>query len=448
MFCDIMKETKFFLEKLFNNNDTIVIACSGGPDSMCLLNLVNSYKEEYNLKIICAHVNHGLRKESDEEKEFVKEYCKKNNIIFEYFKITEYKNNKFSESEARLKRYKFFDNTMLKYNAKYLMTAHHGDDLTETILMRIVRGSNLKGYIGISKILENNNYKIVRPLLNLSKDMIYKYLEENNISYVIDKSNESEKYTRNRYRKHVLPFLKNEDNNVHLKFLKYSEEIEGAYKYINTIVKDKIKDIYVENYIVINKLLEEDKYIQEKIIEYVIEDIQKSNIFDISDMQLNSIFKLINSNNNKEINLSNGFIARKSYNKLFFEKNINSGSYEFVFKNNLTILNKYHFERIDYSNEKSNFVMRINSKEIKLPIIIRSRVAGDKIKIKNLNGTKKLKDVFIESKLDNKKREEYPVVCDSDNNIIWVPGIKKSIFDKEINEKYDIIIKYVEGEYE
>lgn len=443
-----MKETKFFLEKLFNNNDTIVIACSGGPDSMCLLNLVNSYKEEYNLKIICAHVNHGLRKESDEEKEFVKEYCKKNNIIFEYFKITEYKNNKFSESEARLKRYKFFDNTMLKYNAKYLMTAHHGDDLTETILMRIVRGSNLKGYIGISKILENNNYKIVRPLLNLSKDMIYKYLEENNISYVIDKSNESEKYTRNRYRKHVLPFLKNEDNNVHLKFLKYSEEIEGAYKYINTIVKDKIKDIYVENYIVINKLLEEDKYIQEKIIEYVIEDIQKSNIFDISDMQLNSIFKLINSNNNKEINLSNGFIARKSYNKLFFEKNINSGSYEFVFKNNLTILNKYHFERIDYSNEKSNFVMRINSKEIKLPIIIRSRVAGDKIKIKNLNGTKKLKDVFIESKLDNKKREEYPVVCDSDNNIIWVPGIKKSIFDKEINEKYDIIIKYVEGEYE
>lgn len=443
-----MKETKFFLEKLFNNNDTIVIACSGGPDSMCLLNLVNSYKEEYNLKIICAHVNHGLRKESEEEKEFVKEYCKKNNIIFEYFKITEYKNNKFSESEARLKRYKFFDNTMLKYNAKYLMTAHHGDDLTETILMRIVRGSNLKGYIGISKILENNNYKIVRPLLNLSKDMIYKYLEENNISYVIDKSNESEKYTRNRYRKHVLPFLKNEDNNVHLKFLKYSEEIEGAYKYINTIVKDKIKDIYVENYIVINKLLEEDKYIQEKIIEYVIEDIQKSNIFDISDMQLNSIFKLINSNNNKEINLSNGFIARKSYNKLFFEKNINSGSYEFVFKNNLTILNKYHFERIDYSNEKSNFVMRINSKEIKLPIIIRSRVAGDKIKIKNLNGTKKLKDVFIESKLDNKKREEYPVVCDSDNNIIWVPGIKKSIFDKEINEKYDIIIKYVEGEYE
>ena len=189
---------------------------------MCLLEILNSLKDKYKLKLICAHVNHGLRSESENEKNFVENYCVINNIIFEYMKIDKYTNNKFSESEGRKKRYNFFNELMTKYQAKYLMTAHHGDDLIETIMMRIVRGSNLKGYAGILQI--NNN--IVRPLLYVSKKDILDYLREHNIEYVVDKSNDDEKYTRNRYRKQLLPFLKKEDINVHLKFLKYSQELQ------------------------------------------------------------------------------------------------------------------------------------------------------------------------------------------------------------------------------
>ena len=104
------------------NNETVVVATSGGPDSMCLLNLI----KDTNLKIICAHVNHKLREESEEEAIMVKDYCTSNNITYEYFEITNYKGN--TENYAREKRYEFFEKVLQKYNSKYLLTAHHGDD--------------------------------------------------------------------------------------------------------------------------------------------------------------------------------------------------------------------------------------------------------------------------------------------------------------------------------
>ena len=174
------KELEFLKENI-NKNDIVVVACSGGPDSMCLLSLVNEIKNELNLKIIVAHVNHKLRVESEEEKEMVENYSKENNLIFELLEINKYTNNKFSEEDARKRRYDFFNKLIKKYNANVLLTAHHGDDLIETILMRLTRGSNLSGYIGIKMINKNDEYKILRPLLSTTKDNILDYLNKNNI---------------------------------------------------------------------------------------------------------------------------------------------------------------------------------------------------------------------------------------------------------------------------
>ena len=161
---DIMKEIKKFLCSFLKDKDILVVACSGGPDSMCLLHLLLSLKSDYNLKIICAHVNHNVRKESAFEEEFVKKYCYDNDIIFETTNFS-YDKNSFSEKDAHERRYAFFEKIVKKYHANYLLTAHHGDDLVETILMRIVRGSNLKGYGGIEKVSSKEGFKIVRPLL-------------------------------------------------------------------------------------------------------------------------------------------------------------------------------------------------------------------------------------------------------------------------------------------
>ncbi len=443
-----MNEVEIFLKKLLKKNSTVVLAISGGPDSVCLFEILKKLAPSYSLKLICAHVNHNVRKESDEEALFVKNMCEQNNIIYEYYKIEDYKNNKFTEEEARKKRYSFFESIVKKYNAKYLMTAHHGNDLEETILMRIVRGSTLKGYAGIPLISKSKEYFLVRPLLYVTKKDILKYLEEEKIAYVVDKSNEEAKYTRNRYRKQLLPFLEKEDQFVHLKFLQFSEELQKYVNYTEKIIKDKLVNIYKSNYLDIDLLSKEDEFLQEKIIEYLIRQKQKDYIFNITKKQLSDIMSLIKIKKNKKLNLSDNFIARRSYNKLYIEKNIKDEDYEYTFENKISILNKYKIEIIEKTEEKSNNIIRLKKDEISWPLKIRNIRKGDRIKVKNLKGTKKIKDIFIDEKIDPQKRGSYPIVVDSQNNIIWLPGIKKSIFDKEIYEKYDIILKYMEEEYE
>ena len=113
---------------LFQKNDIIVVGCSAGPDSMALIDLLLKIRNKYELSLIVAHVNHNVRRESIEEAEYIKNYCEENNILFETMTIENYGDDNF-ENEARNIRYNFFEKIVFKYDANYLMTAHHGDDL-------------------------------------------------------------------------------------------------------------------------------------------------------------------------------------------------------------------------------------------------------------------------------------------------------------------------------
>ena len=128
-------------------SNIIVAGISAGPDSMCLLHLLQSKTNN----IVVCHINHNVRKQSKKEEEYLKQYCKNNNLIFESMTINNYKENNF-ENEARKKRYNFYEEILKKYNSHKLFLAHHGDDLIETVLMKIIRGSNIEGYSGIKKI--------------------------------------------------------------------------------------------------------------------------------------------------------------------------------------------------------------------------------------------------------------------------------------------------------
>ena len=246
-------------------NDTIVVGVSGGPDSMALLYILNEFKKKLDLKIVCAHVNHNKRVESEQEKIDLENYCKANNIIFEYIKITKWGDDNF-HNEARSVRYNFFEELVMNYGAKYLMTAHQGDDLIETILMRIVRGSTLKGYSGFSRIVDKGTYKIVRPLITVTKDEIMEFDKANGIKYAIDQSNNEDHYTRNRYRHTVLPFLKHEDPKVHKKFLKYSEILLEYSDYVDKEANKVFNKVFINGNLDIDKFNELDNIIQTKII--------------------------------------------------------------------------------------------------------------------------------------------------------------------------------------
>ena len=430
-----MKRELEFLEENITDNSKVIIACSGGPDSMCLLNLLIKLRNKKNLELIVAHVNHKLRSASDDEAKMVEEYAKKNNVTFELQEL-DYQNAKFSEDDAHRKRYKFFKSLIKKYKANYLVTAHHGDDLIETILMRIARGSNLNGYIGIKRVTQNEDYVTLRPLLSTTKDEIIKYNESENIPYVIDESNDSLKYTRNRYRKNVLPFLKNEDEYIHLKYLKFSEELEEYDNFVNNYIKEK--EFIVDNQIVINKITNESEFIKRKTIELIVKSIQLNDYFNISDKQMNELLKLI-YNSNKSIDLNNNYIGINEYGYLKIIKKQNNEYQEIILDKDLEFLGFNFYYNCDNGNSSNNCIY-LNSSEVTLPLKLRTRCNGDKMQVLNL-GTKKINDIFIDNKINKELRSNYPILVDAKNNIIWLPSLKKSQFCKDKSEKYDIIIK-------
>lgn len=425
-----------------SSNDTVVVAVSGGPDSMALLHLLIEEQKDNPFKIVCAHINHNVREESADELIFVKNFCEKYNVIFEYMKIEEKISNNF-ESEARKIRYNFFKELVKKYSAKYLFTAHHGDDLIETILMRIVRGSNLKGYSGFEKIIHQENYDIVKPLITVTKQDIINYNLDHNITWVEDRTNKEDIHTRNRYRNYILPKLKEENPNVNLKFLRYSENILEANEYIEHQVDKIINDIYKDNKININLFNEQEIIIKKTILYRILKQVYQDGINNINDKHIASLINLAKVEGSASINLPLNIIANKTYKEIYFTNNKNKiDDYEYVFNKKQELPNNHVIELKQEVEDNSNYTCLLNSEEITLPLIIRPKRDGEKIEVKNLFGSKKISDIFVTEKIDQEKRSSWPIVTDSKNNVLWIPGIKKSKYCKQKDENYDIILRY------
>lgn len=420
---------------IFNNY--VIIGVSAGPDSMCLLDLL----QKKTTKIVVCHINHNVRKESIEEEEYITKYCQDKNIILEKTTINNYQENNF-ENEARKKRYMFYEEILKKYNSKTLLLAHHGDDLIETILMKISRGSNLEGYAGIKEISNVKNYQIIRPLLKYTKEDIINYNKSNNIKYYNDSSNQSTNYTRNRYRLNILPLLKKEDKNIHKKYLKYSKTLIEYDDYIKREVKRNINNVYKDNIINIDNLNKLDTFLIKNILYNIMNNIYKNKNNIITDRHIQNIISLLNNTKpNIKIDLPNNKEIVKEYNKLIIkDKTSDIKNYKIEFNDKIEIENLI-IEKIESEDDDSNSVCRLNSKDITLPLYIRNREDGDYIILKGSNNRKKIKEIFIEKKLPLKKRNNYPLLVDSNNNIIWIPNIKKSKFCNKKSENYDIIIR-------
>ena len=437
-----MKKVIDYLKEIIETNDKIVIACSGGPDSMVLLSLLCDLRKEKSFEIICAHVNHNKREESESEAQMVKVFCQKNNIIFEYTKFENYEKGNF-EAMARKKRYDFFEKVMKKHNSHKLLTAHHGDDLAETILMRISRGSTLKGYSGFSKYNNSEWYDLYRPLIYVTKKEIVDYADSNLVPYVIDKTNEEDNYTRNRFRHHILTELKKEDSNITAKFLNFSEKISEAANYINEVVIEKIEEIYKDDVLDLVKFNLEKEYLQKMIIKEILSVIYDDDVIYLKESHVEMILNAIKSSRpNLEVVLPKNMRVLKRYNKLIFtnEKEI-CNNYTYLFDEKLNIGN-HIIEEVSNEESDGNNICRLNFDDIKLPLIVRNKLPGDKIYLKGMNASKKVKEIFIEAKIPIEERNKWPILVDAKDEILWIPGLKKSKYNKQKSEKCDIILKY------
>ena len=254
---------------LINENDRIVIGVSGGPDSICLLHILNKLKKTLNISLFVAHINHMIREEAEEETRYVKNFCKEIGIecFVKYTNvISKASEEKIGTEEAgRKARYGFFEEVADKVNANKIATAHNSNDNAETVLMNIIRGAGTTGLKGIEAIRDN---KFIRPIIECERTEIEEYCKENNLQPRIDKSNFENIYTRNKIRNILIPEIKKE----------FNPNIIEALEKLSQVARTESKFINNYAYEILNKELLISKDTENKIL---ILDLKKFNKQDI-----------------------------------------------------------------------------------------------------------------------------------------------------------------------
>ena len=426
----MIKKVEEYIDELnLLKEKTIVLAVSGGIDSMVLFDILS--KLDY--QIIVAHINHNVRKESSIEYEFVKKYVLEHNAIFEGTTLNKINDGNFHDI-AREKRYQFFMEIADKYQTKTIVTAHHADDLLETILMKIIRGSNLYGYGGIKPISKYKGYNIVRPLLTSSRSEIRDYQKNNNIPFMEDSSNSSDKYTRNRIRHNVIPELQKENEGLYKNVNNYSSIIFETFGYIR---KNTIKILSVwKNKIDNEEFKNLDKTLRYDIIAYMLEEYNLK----LSYQKIKAIDNfIISSSPNKSYLIGSNLVFKKVYNYTSIKEEIKAYDYEFLVNLEEEITTPYN-DKIKITRnipKNEEIYLRLCYNDIRFPLKIRNRRDGDFFTFKY--GKKKLKDFFIDNKTPLDERNRIPIVLDS-SSILGIPGIIKGPKDV-VNPIYIIYIK-------
>ena len=286
---------------LINEGDKIVIGVSGGPDSICLLHLLNNLKDTLKITIYVAHINHSIREVADMETKYVQDFCKKIGVKCfvkkEDILSLAKKQKKGTEEVGRQVRYSFFDEVLEKTNSNKIATAHNSNDRAETVILNILRGSGISGLKGIEAIRDQ---KYIRPLINTDRESIEKYCEENNLEPKIDETNKENIYTRNKVRNVVIPYIKKEFNQNIIKTInRLSIVATEENDYLMKITKQEYANISnIENGIItldLKRFNNLELVIKRRLILYTInEAIHTTN--GIEKVNLDDIVKLCSNN--------------------------------------------------------------------------------------------------------------------------------------------------------
>ncbi|MEB6551174.1 hypoxanthine phosphoribosyltransferase [Heyndrickxia sporothermodurans] len=428
---------------LLKYGDSLLVGVSGGPDSIALLHYLHRKKTKYHLSIMAAHVDHMLRgNESYNDLKFVQSLCKQWDIPCETVRINIQEKmvheQKGFEETARIYRYQFFADIMKRHHHHKLLLGHHGDDQIETILMRLTRGSTGKGRAGIPLTRPFANGQIVRPLLCLTKQEIEEYCHFYGLQPRRDPSNQDQDYTRNRYRLNILPFLKRENQHVHEHFQRFSEEITEDEDYLQELTLLKMNKLWNKNE---NEITIEIPLfnamplpLQRRGIQLILNYLYKENLSNTTTHHTDAIRDLLaDQKPSGQLDLPLGLKVIRSYQKCIFsfKQERQTHTYELkLFKDNEKNLPNGYFMKLTegkvYELQDDEIYLQLD--EAQLPLIIRNKRIGDRMRVKGLNGTKKVKDIFIDEKIPKDKREDWPIVTDNKGKILWIPNLKKSSF--------------------
>jgi len=448
-----------FMEEhhMLNPNDRVVVGVSGGADSVCLLFVLLEYAKKVPISLAVAHVNHGIRREAEEDAHYVEELCRRQDIPFYLTEADVPKRaaeEKCSEEEAgRRVRYQAFAEAAAAFHANKIAVAHNCNDRSETMLFHLFRGSGVKGLGSIRPVREN----IIRPILCLERCEIEGYLQERQISYCQDSTNEKDDYTRNRIRHHILPYAEEELVTGCVGHMAQTADlllvVEDYLERQTVRAMEICAEVHEPERIILKaaEFRQQHLVIQERILLYAIKSLTPSGR-DISAVHVKSLLALFEGGSGRSISLPFGILARREYEHIILEKANTEEhgmsrrlSEEYV---ELSLLGEKPyvlpldeatdllFSVFPYEKDKevpqNEYTKWFDYDKIEKSLVVRNRLPGDFLSIRSREGIsvhKSLKDYMITEKIPRDKRELIPVLAEG-SHIIWLVGFRISEYYK------------------
>ncbi len=435
---------------MISSGDRVLVAVSGGADSVCLLHILNSLKNDLGFEIACAHVNHGLRGEAaDRDERYVKKLCKSLGIRFfvkqEAVAALASENKLTVEEAGRVVRYDFFKQLKNDYGFNKIATAHNKNDNAETVLMRIIRGTGIDGLSGIPYVREDG---VIRPILDVSRADIEEYCSQNKLEYCTDSTNLDNDYTRNKIRNELIPYIEREFN------AKASESLirlansadedsrfingyaERLYSRLGSPLPGKAPNVlHIESFKMVNRA------IGARIIRLA---AQKSADVKLERKHIDDIFNILDRPTGTSIDLPAGLKAEINYGWLTFNGPFDKRLVELStdgFFEEVSVGDSVYLEGIGKNislreENAKNYKLKINEIAIDLdklnnqPLFLRSRRSGDRLVWFSDGRTKKIKNIFIDAKISKKDRNKIPLICTGDEVV--------AIVGNRVSEKYKL----------
>ncbi len=468
--------------KLLENEDKVLVAVSGGPDSILLLRILQDIKTQYNLQLKVVHLNHQLRENAWKEASFVKEQAKKLGIpcIVEEKDVRGYaETHKLSlEEAAREVRYNFFEQTAIKFGMNKIATGHTLSDEVETFVLRVARGAGRKGLLLIPPkrdVGRNSNCKlqIIRPLIEIIREEIIEFLESEEITYQTDESNCDIQYSRNFVRHRIVPSLLELTPQFPKQVMKLREILGEEEELLEQLTEKRLKKIQKfkgskvqrfekqkaieETVLDLEGFLETPLAIKRRILREIYMQIVncKAHIENYPSFEEieNAIRYIENNKGGKKFNLCKIDIS-KSCGKIRIVKNEKLTAKNEKLKIELEIPGEVKWDGVKIKCKMQNTKCKVQKfddltkvyfdfDEVSHPFWIRKRENGDKIKLEIAE--KKLKNVFIDDKIPTWEREKTPLLVD-EKGILWIVGKRRSNRANIENDTKKIIEVWVEEE--
>ncbi|HLS20487.1 MAG TPA: tRNA lysidine(34) synthetase TilS [Bacillota bacterium] len=440
-----MREVEQFIEQhsLITNDTVVLVAVSGGPDSVALLHYLSNEREKRNIEVIALTVNHQLREDAYKDIIYVEQLCEALNVqcVKTKIDVKAYKAKRQISTQvaARELRYQFFREQMIAFKANYLALGHHADDQLETMLMSFTRSTSTNALSGIPYKRPFATGFIIRPFLCLTKTKINDYCKEHQLTPMVDPSNEDLSYTRNYFRKQIVPLLKEQNVNIHLTVQRLSEALQEDEQYLMeraeqawrkiVIVDKEHKRITFKHRQFIKQPIALQRRIYHLILNYLYDELPDQ----LTYTHAESFFALlINDKSYVRINFPQQLLIEKSYDyiHMYFNKPTSQDLFipqqlnvpgEVIFPDG-SILEADYVARETMTDQFSH-VVAVTGED--LPLFVRTRKHGDRMTWYGLKGRKKIKDIFIDEKIPHNKRDQWPIVTTKSDEIIWLIGLKK-----------------------